>query len=51
MPWGSVREGSWERDSGLTIELGLAHANNDDRHREFGSLGKTGEGQKAVSDR
>lgn len=45
---GSVGEDSWEGDARLTIELGLAHANNDDRHGEFGSLGKTREGQRPM---
>lgn len=35
----------WEGDTGLTIELSLAHADNDDGHREFGSLGRRREGR------
>lgn len=52
MPWGSVSEESWEGDAGLTIELGLAHTNNDDGHGEFGSLGEDRGGVKTyVRDR
>lgn len=43
---------SWQGDTGLTIEFGLAHANNDDGHGQFGSLGEDRGGEKTyVRDR
>lgn len=51
MPWGSV-EKAWEGDAGLTIELGLTHADDDDGHGEFGGLGEDRGGAKThVRDR
>lgn len=47
MPRSSVGRDVWEGDTGLTIELSLAHANNDDGHREFGSLGEDRGGEKS----